>query len=152
MDFKLEYNRLIEFRKQNVLYKNKDKAGMIESHHILPRSCGGTDDLENIVNLYAKEHFMVHYYLWKMHENDEFRYQMLNAFWMMCIASSSNQDRTYQEFVKMSEEYQEARIQFIKQQKVMMLGKNEGNKNGQFGKHWYYNPLTNESHRYIDGQ
>ena len=152
MDFKLKYNRLIEFRKQNVLYKNKAKAGMIESHHILPRSCGGTNDLENIVNLYAKEHFMAHYYLWKMHENDEFRYQMLNAFWMMCIASSSNQDRTYQEFVKMSEEYQQARIEFATQCSKTMSEKVKGFKNGNYGKHWYYDPVTNESHLYIEGQ
>ena len=146
------YQQLVQFRKSNILNKQDHVAGEIESHHILPRSCGGSDDPENLVNLYAKEHFMAHYYLWKIHENDEFKHQMLNAFWMMCIASTSNQNRTYQEFIKMSEEYQEARIQFIKQEKVTMLGKNEGNKNGQFGKHWYYDPLTNKSHRYVDGK
>lgn len=95
---------------------------------------------------------MAHYYLWKMHENDEFKYQMLNAFWMMCIMSSVSQERTYQEYVKMSEEYQEARIEFAKQLSAIMPEKINGNKNGQFGKHWYYDPLTNESHRYVDGK
>lgn len=155
-DFKLNYkelyDQLVAFRKQNKLVKSKEESGKIETHHILPKSCGGTDDSENLVNLYAKEHFMAHYYLWKIHENDEFKYQMLNAFWMMCIMSSASQERTYQEYVKMSEEYQEARIQFTKQLSLTMANKVKGNKNGQFGKHWYYDPLTNESHQYIDCQ
>ena len=152
MDYKDLYEQLIQLRKTEQLVKSKEQAGMIESHHILPRCCGGTDDPNNIVNLYAKEHFMAHYYLWKMHENDEFKYPLLNALWMMCTMGSTFQDRSYQEYVKMSGEYQEARIQFIKQLSDTMSDKVSGSKNGQFGKHWYYDPLTNESHRYVDGQ
>ena len=152
INYKEQYDSLISYRLLNKLEKSKEESGKTETHHILPRSCGGTDDPENLVNLYAKEHFMAHYYLWKMHENDEFKCQMLNAFWMMCIMSSSSQERTYQEYIKMSQEYQEARIQFAKYLSTVMPEKVNGSKNGQFGKHWYYDPLTNESHPYIEGQ
>lgn len=151
-NYKEQYDQLVSYRLLNKLVKSKEEPGKIETHHILPRSCGGTDAPENLVNLYAKEHFMAHYYLWKMHENDEFKYEMLNAFWMMCVMSSASNERSYQEYVKMSEEYQEARIKLVKQLSETMPSKVSGNKNGQFGKHWYYNPLTNESHQYVDGQ
>ena len=73
INYKEQYDSLILYRLLNKLEKSKEESGKIETHHILPRSCGGTDDPENLVNLYAKEHFMAHYYLWKMHENDEFK-------------------------------------------------------------------------------
>ena len=95
---------------------------------------------------------MAHYYLWKMHENDEFRYPLLNAFWMMCNMASQSQKRTYQEFVKMSEEYQQARVALAKYISETIPDKVKGEKNGAYGKHWYYDPKTNESHPYVDGQ
>ena len=33
-----------------------------------------------------------------------------------------------------------------------MAEKVKGFNNGNYGKHWYYDPVTNESHPYIDGQ
>lgn len=152
MNFESLYNKLISFRQIQILEKSKDQFGKIESHHILPRCCGGTDDPKNIVNLYAKEHFMAHYFLWKMHENDEFKYQLLQAFWMMCTMSSSNQDRTYQEFIKMSEEYQQARIEFAKHCSETIAEKIKGEKNGAYGKHWYHDPLTNKIGMFVEGQ
>ncbi len=34
--------------------------GYTESHHILPKSLGGSDDVTNLVKLSSKEHFIVH--------------------------------------------------------------------------------------------
>ena len=31
-----------------------------ERHHIIPRCIGGTDDYNNLIDLYAKEHFEAH--------------------------------------------------------------------------------------------
>ena len=152
MNYEEQYDQLIAFRKQNKLLKSEEELGIIEAHHVIPRSCGGTDDSENLVNLYAKEHFMAHYYLWKIHENDQYRYEMLNAFWMMCVTRFKSQEKSYAEYIKMSEEYQEAKIQFAKYISKTISNKIKGVNNGSFGKHWYYNPLTNESHPYIDGQ
>jgi len=41
-----------------------------ESHHILPRSLGGTDAAENLVHLTAREHFIAHLLLAKMYKGD----------------------------------------------------------------------------------
>lgn len=45
------------------------KNGSYEMHHIIMRSVGGTDDPNNLVLLTPKEHFIIHYLLWKMHPN-----------------------------------------------------------------------------------
>lgn len=40
--------------------------GYTETHHIVPRSLGGTDDTTNLVRLTAREHFICHLLLTKM--------------------------------------------------------------------------------------
>ena len=40
-----------------------------EKHHVVPRSMGGADDKSNIVVLTAREHFLIHWLLWKIHRN-----------------------------------------------------------------------------------
>lgn len=46
--------------------QRRNVFGYIEKHHILPRSLGGSDDISNIVNLSAREHFVCHLLLTKM--------------------------------------------------------------------------------------
>lgn len=53
-----------------------------ETHHILPRSLGGSDDIDNVVELTAREHFICHWLLVKM-TTGEAHYKMLNALRMM---------------------------------------------------------------------
>jgi hypothetical protein len=44
--------------------------GYTESHHVRPRSLGGTDNKDNLVNLTAREHFVCHWLLSKMHTGE----------------------------------------------------------------------------------
>jgi hypothetical protein len=53
-----------------------------ETHHIQPRSLGGTDDTDNLVKLTAREHFICHWLLVKMTTGED-HYKMLNALRMM---------------------------------------------------------------------
>jgi len=53
-----------------------------ETHHIKPRSLGGTDDIDNLVELTAREHFICHWLLTKMTKGED-HYKMLNALRMM---------------------------------------------------------------------
>jgi len=53
-----------------------------EKHHVIPRSLGGTDDASNLVNLTAREHFICHWLLTKMHAGDA-RGKMINALYLM---------------------------------------------------------------------
>jgi len=41
-----------------------------ERHHILPRSLGGQDTLENLIYLIPREHFIAHLILWKCYGRD----------------------------------------------------------------------------------
>lgn len=53
------YFKIIEYRKQNVL-----KVG--ENHHIIPKSLGGNDVIDNLVKVSCREHFILHRLLPKM--------------------------------------------------------------------------------------
>lgn len=60
--------------------KNREKPECYcENHHITPKSMGGTDDCENIATLTAREHFIIHWLLMKIHKNK----QMVYAFHCM---------------------------------------------------------------------
>lgn len=58
------YNLITERARTRVL---KDYT---EKHHIQPRSLGGTDDKNNLVDLTAREHFICHWLLTKMYTGE----------------------------------------------------------------------------------
>ena len=62
-----------------------------ESHHIIPRSLGGSDEKTNLANLTAREHFICHWLLTKMTQ-DEAKIKMTHALWNMRRANK-NQER-----------------------------------------------------------
>ncbi len=78
MNYKRIYDLIIERAKERLL------TGYYEKHHIIPRCMNGTDDLENIVSLTAKEHYIVHRLLIKIYPENK---KLICAFWMMCNGS-----------------------------------------------------------------
>jgi NUMOD3 motif len=70
------YNQLIANAQNRII------EGYTERHHIQPRSLGGTDTPENLVELTAREHFVCHWLLTKMTTGED-RYKMINALRMM---------------------------------------------------------------------
>lgn len=66
MNYQKIYDQLIEKRRSSPLVKKND--GTIEMHHIIPRSFGGTDDDNNLINLSLREHYIAHVLLLKMAE------------------------------------------------------------------------------------
>lgn len=66
------YNEIIErARTRNI-------DSYTERHHVQPRSLSGTDDKDNLVNLTAREHFICHWLLTKMHTGES-RAKMIYA-------------------------------------------------------------------------
>lgn len=61
MNYKKHYDRLIERS------KIRNMSDYVESHHIIPRCMGGSDDADNIVELTPEEHFLAHQLLMKMY-------------------------------------------------------------------------------------
>jgi len=57
-----------------------------ELHHILPRSLGGSNNIDNIAVLTAREHYICHYLLCKFTKGKS-KYKMLHAFHFMNISN-----------------------------------------------------------------
>lgn len=61
-----------------------------ERHHIIPKSLGGSDDLENLIDLYAKEHYEAHKLL---SDENPGNTSLQYAFFMMSTCVSQNKGR-----------------------------------------------------------
>jgi hypothetical protein len=62
--------------------KSRDISGYTETHHIIPRSLGGDDSIDNLVKLTAREHYICHLLLVKMTYGN-FYHKMLYAYTIM---------------------------------------------------------------------
>ena len=71
------YNKIIA----NAKLRNSAKGGslIVESHHIIPRHCGGNNLKENKVNLTLREHFICHVLLEKIYKGTQFHAGMCRA-------------------------------------------------------------------------
>jgi hypothetical protein len=58
------YNNITENARTRAL------SGYTERHHIIPKSLGGDDSKENLVDLTAREHFICHWLLTKLHTGE----------------------------------------------------------------------------------
>lgn len=129
MNYDRIYNNIINRRRQEVF------SGYTEKHHILPRSLGGTDTAENLIDLSAREHFLCHYLLVKMQKPDTISYyKMLNAFIMM-KAESTGQKRYINNRI-----YEKLKIQYSK----IKSFEQSGSGNSQYGKIWIHHAQTLE--------
>lgn len=96
-----------------------------ERHHILPKCMGGGNEEENLIDLYAKEHFIAHKLL--ALENPE-NMSIAYAWWSMSIVKSRYTGERYE---ISAEEYEEARKYLSNIMSEKMVGAN----NPFFGKH-----------------
>ena len=70
----------------------RETLGYTETHHIIPKSLGGSNKSENLIVLTAREHFVCHLLLSKM-VTDEYKYKMSKAITMMNTVSGRKQQR-----------------------------------------------------------
>jgi hypothetical protein len=84
--YKKIYFSLIEKRKQLLLKKSEVYC---EEHHIIPKSLGGKDDKNNLVNLTAREHYVAHKLLTKMTGGQD-KIKMFWAFHRLLHSKNSN--------------------------------------------------------------
>ena len=78
-----------------------------ERHHIVPRCIGGSENTDNLIDLYAREHFIAHRLLAIENAENE---KLVYAWWCMCSLQGSSKKRND----VTEEEYEEARIQYAK--------------------------------------
>lgn len=98
-----------------------------ERHHILPKCLGGKNEEQNLIDLYAKEHFIAHKLLAKENPHNS---KLQFAWWCMVTAKNNYEKDRY---ITTPEEYEEAKIAYSKAIKQMYL-------NG------YCNPMTGRHH------
>ena len=66
MEYNIIYNSLVESRS----HRPKQTAKGFELHHIIPKSFGGADSIDNLVSLSPKEHFIAHRLLVKINKGE----------------------------------------------------------------------------------
>ena len=92
-----------------------------ERHHIIPKCLGGTNDKDNLIDLYAKEHFIAHKLLALENPNNS---KLIWAWWGMTNLKDKSQQERYN---VTPEEYEEARKEFTKTMSLNFSGKNNWN-------------------------
>ena len=48
------------------------------------KTMGGSNDKDNLISLYAREHFLAHKILMHIYAGTEYEYKTTYAFWKMC--------------------------------------------------------------------
>ena len=85
MDYQKIYSQLILRAKER-----KTVDGYKELHHIITKCVKGTDDVNNLVELTAKEHFVAHLLLTEIYPKSQ---KIKYALWMMASMEAPNQNR-----------------------------------------------------------
>lgn len=100
MDYKKLYNQLI----LNAKSENRSRSNSIyyEQHHIIPKCLGGSNEPENLVLLTAREHFICHWILARIHSSNN---KIIHAFNAMCNLRNDRQVR----YIPSSRVYKECR-------------------------------------------
>lgn len=76
-----------------------------ERHHIIPKCIGGTNDEENLIDLFAREHFIAHKLLAKESPNNS---KLIHAWALMSRVNNHNEKHQIT-----PEEYEEAKREYI---------------------------------------
>lgn len=126
MNYYKIYNSIIENR------KNNSYNGYTETHHILPRCLGGSDEADNLVKLSAKEHYICHLLLTRMYKYNTTEYhKMVHAFLYMIRGIHNDRHIT-------SNHYENLKIINAKYLSETRKGKSSG-------MIWICNNITNKS-------
>jgi hypothetical protein len=96
MNYQKIYNQLVERG------KNRITEEYTEKHHIIPKCMGGGNEIENIVKLTAREHFIAHWLLSRLYPNN---IKINRAFWLMANSPIPNKKR----YIPSSRAYKEAK-------------------------------------------
>jgi hypothetical protein len=91
MNYIFHYNTLIN--SYSLLSRKKNNIEYYERHHILPKCFGGTNSKDNLILLTAKEHYIAHLLLFKIHIGKN-KAKMSYALFRMCCINSQQKRLT----------------------------------------------------------
>lgn len=147
MDYRWHYDELIRTRKERVF----DSSVYTENHHVVLKSMGGTEDESNKVRLTAREHFLAHWLLWRIHRNRQTAY----AFATFCNFFQGRNHRNRPKITS-GRGYKEAREAYSRIHKERLTGVTNSNRSkkvlqydleGNFIKEW---PSAKEVYRELN--
>lgn len=111
MNYTKVYNQLMERAKG----RKPEKGGYYESHHIIPKCMGGSNDKDNKVKLTYREHFIAH---WLLHREYPTNKSLAAAFHIMAYGSSWRQARKEKgDFFPSSRQLEEAKMAKVMQRR-----------------------------------
>lgn len=118
--------------------KNRELEEYYEKHHILPKSLGGTNSIDNIVNLTAREHWICHKLLTKF-TIKEFKMKMHCAFWRMCNPQGNKEyhkipSHSYAAARENFSEYRKKYFRHTEESKKKISKSTKGKLNGMYGR------------------
>lgn len=122
----------------DICHRSVKHLGYTEVHHIVPKSMGGTDSLDNLVRLSAREHYICHWLLTKIYPTGRNHYKAIHAFWMMHVSSKNNETR----YVN-SRQYADIKSKMSEVMSIAQSGENNSN----FGNVWIHNKELKQSSR-----
>jgi hypothetical protein len=93
--------------------KNRTLEGYKEIHHIIPKSCGGLNNKDNLVILTAREHYIVHLLLIKFIEK-KYYFKMVKAFHAMSSMKTKYLKRDFKINSKLFEKYRKKYSEYMK--------------------------------------
>jgi len=126
-------------RTERLILKRQGKY--FEQHHIIPRSLNGSNDINNLCLLTAREHFVCHWLLIKMYPDGSMeRNKMLCALWKM----KPNTKTATRKYIN-SHVYEYLRIQFAQAIRTFSSKANQGKRNPRYGYVWYTNSHDGKS-------
>lgn len=114
-------------------------TGYTEKHHVIPKSLGGSNNIDNLVVLTAKEHFLCHRLLVKMTQG-VYRNKMSYAIWAMATLNNPSQSR----YKIHSSDYERIRIQRSRvlsesTKGIINVGRKTGRTSADFTPQWRAN-------------
>jgi hypothetical protein len=95
--------------------KSRKLDGYKEIHHIIPRCLGGSDKKSNLVELTAREHFIIHKLLCKIYPDNK---SIFYGYYCMAHMKNQNQDRGYKVSSKEYEELRRIHSQLISERQM----------------------------------
>jgi hypothetical protein len=131
MNYKKHYNRLCERAKQ----RNLDCY--VESHHVVPKCLGGDESNDNLVKLTPEEHYVAHQLLVKIHPDHK------GLVWA-ALQMSGHSTHTGRANNKL--------YGWLRRKYQQIAKQRTGEKNGSYGRHWYYHPETLDNIKCLKGE
>lgn len=122
MNYLRVYNILVCNARERGLNKSI-LSGYYEKHHIIPKCVGGSDEDDNFVLLTAREHYLAHMLLWKIHPNED---KLVMAAYLMCKRRKGAGGKIEIQTGINSREYAKLREAYCSAMSIVQKGENNG--------------------------